>query len=122
MVPPSCVEVRIEDADLRDLVDRKIIPCGRLANGLRTRSVDDTERLRRVVADVRVNPRHAFVCVPLDDAATALRSLLVARNSQAVGERALDDVPRHLDLLVVHDLLSRSTVTVKHGALNCPAT
>src|SRR6266496_5883240 len=95
MDPPSCVEVRIEDADLRDAVDGKLVAQRGLANRLRTRTVQHAERLRRVIAHVRVNPRHAVVRVALDDATTAFRSLLVPRNAQAIWKRALDDVPRH---------------------------
>src|SRR6266545_144396 len=95
MAPPSCVEVRIEDADLRDAVDWKLVAQRGLANRLRTRTVQHAERLRRVIAHVRVNPRHAVVRVALDDATTAFRSLLVPRNAQAIRKRALDDVPRH---------------------------
>src|SRR6266545_7238174 len=120
MAPPSCVEVRIEDADLRDAVDGKLVAqCG-LANCLRTRPVQHAERLRRVIAHVRVNPRHAVVRVALDDTATAFRSLLVPRNAQAIRKRALDDVPRHPHASLARKRKMRHCFEARRGSATPP--
>src|SRR6266508_5749626 len=47
------VEVRVEYADLRDLIDREVVPRGRFPDRLRSRSVVDAERPFLVLAHVR---------------------------------------------------------------------
>src|SRR2546422_1709527 len=96
MVPPSCVEVRIEDADLRDSVDGQLVARRGLPDRLGGRGVVDAERLLPVLADVRVDPVDALVRVPLHDRQAQRRALATGGDWQSVRERALDDVPRHL--------------------------
>src|SRR3954451_526198 len=97
--PPSTVEIRIEYAYLRDVIDRKIVVSRRLANLLGAGPVVDAEGLRPVFADVRVNPGHAFAGIPAHDSAAELLTLGPGRNVQALREHPLDHVTRHLALL-----------------------
>src|SRR6266511_1677828 len=89
MDPPSCVEVRIEDADLRDAVDGEVVARGRLPDRLGARGVVDAERLRPVLADVRVHPGDAFVCVPLHDRQTQRRALAPPGNMRSTTYRGM---------------------------------
>ena len=95
-----CVEVRVEDADLRDPVDRELVPRGRLADRFRGGCLVDTKGLAAVVAHVRLEPGHALIRVALDDGETRLHALDSAGNGESVLERALHDIPRQILLLL----------------------
>jgi len=56
-----CVEVRVEDAYLGDLVDRQRIAQGGLADGLGTRRVVNAERAGLVLTDERADPDDALL-------------------------------------------------------------
>src|SRR5262245_25547202 len=66
----SMVEVRIEHADFRDLVDRQVAPLGRAPDGFRRWRIIDAECLFLVRRDIGMNPRHATLGIALDDTST----------------------------------------------------
>src|SRR5215207_1442707 len=89
------VEIWVEHADLGDPLDREVVACSGLADGLRARPVVDAERLPLVVAHVRVDPRDSLVRVALDDAEAQLSARGSAGNPETFREDSLDYVPRH---------------------------
>src|SRR5437879_63820 len=95
MFSTSPIEVRIEDANRRDLVSGQLVELGRLANCLRGWCVVDAEGFPVVLSDIRVHPCDAELRVRADHRHAGLRSLLRQRNLKSVGERALHHEPRH---------------------------
>src|SRR5947209_17589334 len=95
------VEERVEDADLCDPIDGELVACGGLADRLRARRVVDAERLRSVVADIRVNPGDALVGVAADDRQACLGAVRGGGDRQPAWKRSLHYVARHSGLLSI---------------------
>src|SRR5262245_25598780 len=89
------MKVRVEDAHLRDPVDRQLVAGGAAPDRLRVGAVVDAERLLPVLADVGLHPGDAVACVAADDAEAQLRAVCAARDRELCVERALDDVAGH---------------------------
>src|SRR5215212_3405932 len=103
-------EVWVQNADIGDQIDRQDVVRGRLADRFGTRPVVYAERLRPVVAHVRVEPCDALYIVLLDDTAARLCSRRARGKRKPVGERALDQVAGHFALL---SLVGFITTTVR---------
>src|SRR4051812_46003940 len=95
------VEVRVEHANLGDLVNRQFVARRGPADRLGARRVVDAERSRLVLAHVRADPGHALFGVALDDSEAELGSAVCHGDVQPIGERALHHVARHVRLLSV---------------------
>src|SRR4029079_15198626 len=91
----SEVEVRIEDAHLRDGLDGQSVALGGTADGLGGGSVAHAERRAAVVAHVGVDPRHAVIGVRGDHGADRIRAAVVGRDVEPVREPSLDEVAGH---------------------------
>src|ERR1700692_4492561 len=92
----SFVEIRIEDAHLRDLVERQGVAVGGLADRFWTRRVIDAEGLPLVVTDIGVDPGDAFVGVAIDHGQTARCPLRIDWNVESFRKGPLHDVSRHM--------------------------
>lgn len=77
------VEIRIENADLSDAVNRQVILAGRSPNCFRRRCIVYAEGLQSVAADVGMNPCHVVFSIILDDDSALLCVFAVGANSQA---------------------------------------
>src|SRR3954453_9005966 len=95
------VEVRVEHANLGDLVNRQFVARGGPADRLGAGRVVEAERAPLVLAHVRADPGHALLGVALDDGEAQLGSAVGHGDVQPIGERALHDVARHVRLLSV---------------------
>src|SRR5262249_39165037 len=93
------IEVRVEDADLRDPVHVEVVLRGGGPDRFRSRGVVDAEGLLLVLAHVRVEPGHTLPGVPLGDRKAQGGALRVTGNVETVREEALDDVAWHPNLL-----------------------
>src|SRR5262249_55153869 len=93
---PLEVEVRVEDANLGDVLDGKVVSLRGLPDRLGIGSVVDAEHLLSVFAHVRVDPGHSLSRIPLDDFEALFRALGVDRSPEPVREEALDDIPWQL--------------------------
>src|SRR5436189_4934939 len=118
--PPSEVEMGVEDADLRDAVDREVVACGRLPDRLRARGVVDAERLRLVFAHVRVEPGNALVGIPLHHVEAQRRTLSSSADRMSAGERALHQVAMHRAPPLVRDPSRPSTLSPARARAHRP--
>jgi hypothetical protein len=53
------MEIRVQNANVRDAIYGKVVPSGCSPNGFGRRRVADAVGFPSIIADVRVEPRHA---------------------------------------------------------------
>src|SRR5436305_522462 len=98
-VPSLPIEVRIEDADLGNAIDRKVTSSCALPDRFRGGSVVDAIGLLFVLADIGMDPGDLLLGVVAHDRETELRSHLVHGNDQSCWEGSFDDIAWHKLLL-----------------------
>src|SRR5213082_543134 len=89
------VEIRIEDPNLGDALDREPVAAVCAPNGLGRGRIVDAEGLPLVHAYVRVNPGDLVGEVALDHRQAGLGAGLVHRNLQSVRKLSLDQIAWH---------------------------
>src|SRR5690349_5829322 len=87
-----CIEVRIEDVDLRNAIYRKTTsPCG-LSDRFRGGSIVDAIGLLFVLADIGMDPGHLLLGIVAHDFVADLCSRLVHGDDQPIWKGSFDDI------------------------------
>jgi hypothetical protein len=84
------MEVRIEEADLRNTVNGQVVSSSGAPNSFRRRRIVNTKHLLTILAYVRMDPRHVIFGIVRDDGRANQRAVFVSSEIHTVRESSFN--------------------------------
>ena len=91
----SVVEVRVEDSDLGNSIDRQVVSLSAAANRFRSRRIVNAKHLLAIAAHLRMYPRDVIFSVVEDGRRANDRAIFISSQIHTVRECSLNQIPWH---------------------------